>query len=667
MRLPDDLRAQADAQILHELRVHQVELEMQNEELRRAHLELDLARARYFDLYDLAPVGYCTLNEKGLIVQANLAAVSLLGTTRSMLMGSALSRAVNPDDQTTLHALLRRLLETGERQSAELRLLREGAPWFWAHVVVSLAQNEAGEPERRVVISDVSDRKEAEAARREGETRYRDLFSRASDGILLCGLDGKVVDVNESFARMHGWTVEELAHQNLATVEPELAAVSPARLASMSRGELLTYEMKHSRRGGPSFWVEASISEVKVGGATLVLGFYRDITERKRLQAGVAQNDRLASMGLLAAGVAHEINSPLAYVLSNVETLIEELPPLIAEAQPTASARLGELLERADAALEGSHRIKKISRALGAFARAEREVMEPVDVNRALEMALTLAGNEIKYRARLIKDLSPLPPVLASEGKLTQVFVNLLINAAQAIIEGHAEQNAITVCSWARGEEVFVEVSDTGKGIAPEDLERVFEPFFTTRSLGGGTGLGLAICRNIMTELAGELSVSSVPGIGTRFLVRLVVSRAPMHQAMPAAMVRGPSARGRVLVVDDEPQIRNAMRRLLGREHEVVTAGSGREAQEILETDLRFHVILCDLMMPQMTGMELHAWLTGHAPALARRVVFVSGGAFTPNASAYLESVDNLELGKPVEPTELRMVVAKFVATPLEA
>lgn len=637
---------------------------MQNEELRRAHVDLDLARARYFDLYDLAPVGYCTLSERGLVVQANLTAAGLLGLARTAVIGRAFTRFVDAPDQVTLHRLLQRLLDTGEHQSADLRFLREGASPFWAHLVISAAQNEAGEPERRVVLSDVSDRKEAEAARREGEQRYRDLFSRASDGICLFALDGRVVDVNESFARMHGWTVDELAHHDLLTVDPQRASLSAERLARLRSGDQLTFEVEHRHRAGQALWVEVSASQVQVGGEPRVLAFYRDVTERKRLQARLAQNDRLASMGLLAAGVAHEINNPLAYVLSNVESLAQELPSL--GVGPAERGHLDGLVEHAQGALEGSERIRKISRALSTFARVEREVMEPVELNRALEMAVTLAGNELKYRARLIKDLSPLPPVLASEGKLTQVFVNLLINAAQAIAEGHVEENTITVRSWSRDGQVFAEVADTGRGIAPENLERVFEPFFTTRQAGGGSGLGLALCKNLMAEFNGELSVTSVLGQGTRFLVRLAASAQALPPQSPAASLPAPAARGRILVVDDERLIREVMRRLLGRDHEVTTAASGQEAQALIQGGAHFDLVLCDLMMPEMSGMALHAWMTEHSPALARRVVFVSGGAFTPSASAYLESVDNLELHKPVDPAELRTVAARFVATPLE-
>ncbi len=396
-----------------------------------------------------------------------------------------------------------------------------------------------------------------------------------------------------------------------------------------------------------------------MGGLPRVLGFYRDITERKRLHAGLAQTDRLSSMGMLAAGVAHEINNPLAYVLENLEGLVQELPA--ARADP---ALFETLIERASAALEGAGRIKTISRSLSAFTRVERTELQSVDVNRALMRAATMAGNEIKYRAKLITELGTIPQVQASEGRLTQVFLNLIMNAAQAISEGHVADHRITLRTWAEAQHVFAEVSDTGHGMPPETLARVFEPFFTTKPVGEGSGLGLSICKTIITELGGEVRVESTPGQGTRFVVQLAAQ--PAVAPSPAAALptsAAPVARCRILVVDDEPSIRRMMQRLLSSDHEVVTAASGVEARRLLEVDSKFDIVLCDLMMPEMTGMELHAWLAIHVPRLARRVVFISGGAFTPNAAAYLERLDNLELAKPFEPAELQRLVATLMNT----
>ena len=220
--------------------------------------------------------------------------------------------------------------------------------------------------------------------------------------------------------------------------------------------------------------------------------------------------------------------------------------------------------------------------------------------------------------------------------------------------------------TWAAGGDVFAEVSDTGTGIAPENLERIFEPFFTTKKAGKGSGLGLAICKTLIGEFGGDLRVESELGKGTRFVVRLPVRDGEpddLEDPSPAAQApRGPSVRGRVLVVDDEASIRAVVSRLLRADHEVVTAASGREAQALLSKDGGFDLILCDLMMPELSGMELHAWLATHDPALAKKMVFVSGGAFTPRASEYLARLENLQLAKPFDQDKLRQLAGELVA-----
>ena len=445
---------------------------MQNEELRRTQVELEMVRARYFDLYDLAPVGYCTLDEDGLIIQANLTAVSLLGLTRMMVMGRAFFRVVHKDDQVALHSFLKRVHDSGDRRSTELRLMRGDGSQFWAQLVVSSSIGEAGAIERRVVISDVTARKTAEEDRREGEARYRDLFSLASDGIMLCALNGTVVEANEVFARLHGTRPEALVGTNLKALGTGTLELGPDQKKRLERGERFTFEVEHQDQSGRLVSLEASISQVLVGGLPRVLGFYRDITERNQLHASLAQNDRLASMGMLAAGVAHEINNPLAYVMASLESLAHDLPGL--RENP---ALLDELVERSEAAFEGAGRIKTISRSLGAFSRVERFELGSVDVNLALERAITMANHEIKYRAKLVTDFAVVPPVQASEGRLTQVFLNLIMNAAQAISEGHVAENTITVRTWARGPDVFAEVRDTGQGMSLETQARIFDLF----------------------------------------------------------------------------------------------------------------------------------------------------------------------------------------------
>jgi signal transduction histidine kinase len=269
---------------------------------------------------------------------------------------------------------------------------------------------------------------------------------------------------------------------------------------------------------------------------------------RLTYQSQLAQAERLSSVGLLAAGVAHEIKNPLALALTNVEWLVEDLPPLLEQSRILRQGVIDEFgAKRADRllsevgdlgddellqdmtqctknVLDSMRRVRTIVRDLGTFSRNDEGQLSRVSLVEVMERALTLAYNEIKYRARLTRDFKQAPPVLANEGRLSQVFLNLLVNAAHAIDEGDPENNEIRVRLWHEGEEVITEVEDTGKGIAPADLPYLFEPFFTTKEKGVGTGLGLYISNNIVTALGGRLEVESLLPHGTPFVVRLPIA-----------------------------------------------------------------------------------------------------------------------------------------------
>jgi signal transduction histidine kinase len=424
-------------------------------------------------------------------------------------------------------------------------------------------------------------------------------------------------------------------------------------------------EWTFRRLSGEEFPASVVLKRMEIDGRMLVQATVRDETETKRLQARVGQSERLASMGLLAAGIAHEINNPLAYVLHNVETLAQDLPKLGAQPEMLEST-IEELSECAREALDGIGRIKQISSTLGAFARVEVSERGLVDLTRAIDCAVTMAFNQIKYRAGLVQNYLKDPAVWASEGKLSQVFLNLLINAAHAIVEGNVEKNSITVRTWAEGDDVFAEVADTGKGISPVTLTRIFEPFFTTKSATAGSGLGLSICKNILLEFGGDIRVESELGKGTRFIVRLPADKDAAHASLAVPSSEAPplaSVHGRILVVDDEPGIRRTLARLLRQQHTVVSAASGVEARAIIETDHNFDLILCDVMMPDMVGTALHEWVTAHCPMLAERMVFMSGGIFTPQVAAYLAEAGNLQIDKPFNAATLMRIVARRVAS----
>jgi signal transduction histidine kinase len=378
----------------------------------------------------------------------------------------------------------------------------------------------------------------------------------------------------------------------------------------------------------------------------------RRSTERQDVESRLAFADRMASVGTLAAGVAHELNNPLMYVLSNLRLTREELD----------SGQDAEWTERAkqqlDEAIQGAVRMQSIVRDLKTFSRADDERRSNVEVRRVLESSINICSNEIRHRAILERDLRETPPVEASESRLGQVFLNLLINAVQAMPERPVSANRITVRSYTDGEGfAVVEVVDNGTGIEPDRIQRIFEPFFTTKGISEGTGLGLSICRSILREIGGTIEAQSDLGHGATFVVRLPASkRLQLPHVTQAPTAIKPAARACVIVVDDEPLVGRSIRRAL-REHDVQVFSSGREAIERLCSDEPVDLVFCDLMMPEVSGMEVFGRVCARRPEMASRFVFMTGGAFTPQAREFLKDTPMLCLEKPFEVRQIRDLV----------
>jgi two-component system cell cycle sensor histidine kinase/response regulator CckA len=697
----DTRTGEQEQRVLQELRTHQLELQAQNAELRHAEMELARSRARYVELYDQAPVGYLTLDEQGSILDANSTAGQLFGVPRNALLGQRIGLFVHGDDRELLHTHRSRLFLSGDPQVWELRMVRADGTVFWTRMEARMATGPDGGTRRwRAVASDITDRKRADEAIKESEARHRILFEKSQDALMtLAPPSWHFTSGNAATIAMFGVADEaDLISRTPWQYSPERQP--DGRSSGEKAKEMIEtavregthfFDWTHRRPSGEEFAATVLLTRIELGGQTVLQATVRDETDKAKLQARAAQADRLASIGMVAASVAHEVNNPLAYVLYNLDSLTEELPRLAALVQRCSAeleqrvgaeqfaaivgpgrellqkAALDDMVSRCAEALSGIRRIREVSRALGTFERIGRTDHSRVDVNRAVEQAAGMAQNQIKFRARLVKQLGSVPDVMASEGKLTQVFLNLLVNAAQAIDEGNAANHQIVIRTSTESHGgVLAEVVDSGSGIAAENLERIFEPFFTTKPIGEGSGLGLSICRNIITEFGGTMSVQSAPGRSTTFSIHLpqIAVAKPPPERVPSRPLRAtPVLRGRILVVDDEEAICRTMERLLGRKHEVITAVSATHAREILRTDRAFDLILCDMMMPDMSGMELHAFVDAQDHELAGRFVFVTGGAFTPTASRYLANVGNRRIEKPFDITELEHLVARAIAT----
>jgi nitrogen-specific signal transduction histidine kinase/CheY-like chemotaxis protein len=374
----------------------------------------------------------------------------------------------------------------------------------------------------------------------------------------------------------------------------------------------------------------------------VVLAF-RDVTAQKELQDQLLLSDRMVSLGTLAAGVAHEINNPLAALIGNLDVLMSEL----------SRPREGVLPASVDDVLhdirEAAEQVRLIVKDLKLFSRGDEESRGPVDVQRLLDSSARLARNEVRHRARLIKDWHAVPAVIANEARLGEVFVNLIVNAAQAIPEGRADDNEIRLCTRVadRGR-VAIEIRDTGVGIPPEILGRIFDPFFTTKPIGVGTGLGLSICHRIVAELGGDIIVESARGRGTCFRVLLPAADAGRAASnLPAARQERKGRRASLLVIDDEALVRAFIARALADEHDITVEACAEDGLQRIENGQRFDAILCDVMMPQMTGIEFYQVLSVIEPEQAARIGFITGGAFTGGTQRFLDSTPNQKLEKP--------------------
>ncbi|MCA9645556.1 MAG: response regulator [Polyangiaceae bacterium] len=365
-----------------------------------------------------------------------------------------------------------------------------------------------------------------------------------------------------------------------------------------------------------------------------------DISSRKSIEGKLREADRMAAVGTLAAGVAHEVNNPLAYIIANLSFAEEKL---------RHSPDQEEALEAVVEAHQGIQRVRQVVSDLKTFTHDDQKP-QSVLVAKVIQATVKIASAQIRHRARLEVTAGRNARVLATETRLSQVLLNLLVNAAQAVPEDR--EGRIAISSRVEGAEVWLEVSDNGTGIPAELVDRIMDPFFTTKPVGVGTGLGLSVCKNIVESYQGTLEVDSHLGVGTTMRIRLPLHKSGGSVASMKATPRKHGPKRRVMIIDDDPMILRSLKRVLNG-HDLTLMSGGSEALAHLAEDQSFDIILCDLMMPGVTGMDVYKQLSQVAPDLARRIVFLSGGAVTPQAQRLLQEAPNRRYEKPLSPAEL--------------
>ncbi len=357
------------------------------------------------------------------------------------------------------------------------------------------------------------------------EQRHQQLFTHATDALIFVDSRQRVVDANARARAAFGYSADELVGMDLSALSLD---VSRHVMPTADNREQSSMEGSFTRKDGTSFPADIWLSGFDWRGESHVMISVRDVTERKAYEAQLMLADRLASAGTLASGAAHEINNPLTSVELTLAWLSRHLPSPGHCVDVAEAAALQRALKRAE---DGCERVAAIVRDLKTFSRGEENHLDAVDVREVMDATISIAQHEIRDRARLLVHYGDVEAVQANESRLGQVFLNLVINAAQAIPPSDPDHNSIRIDIDMHGDDVVVEVSDTGSGIAPESLPRIFDPFFTTKPPGVGTGLGLFVCRNIVNAFDGSLAVQSRQGEGTTFRVAIPTRRPPPRLA----------------------------------------------------------------------------------------------------------------------------------------
>ncbi len=891
---PQAIRTMVPANIqklIHELNVHQIELEIQNAELHRVQLELQEARDKYLNLYDFAPMGYFTLGRNSLIIDVNLAGSELLGSEKHRLIGAQFTASISPDSQDAFYFHCREVLKTGIEGNCELEMLKADGTLFLAQLIsIAMPKKDGNISHYRTAVIDITERRQAERTLRESEANYRELansisdvffgmdkdlrytywnkasekltgtiakdalgkhlydifpadeatqraervyrevlktkqsrrfinhcpindrdfwFSigvyptetgisvfvsditenmqmeealrkseskystlveKGNDGIVVIqdGLfrfanfrmvemagfsldetlgrpfidfiapdykalvmnlyrarmsgkevpnkyeaaivtkdgreisveinaslieyeskpadlafirditerkrveqlfrdlfetsmigiyiaqDGKFHLANRQFQKLVGYTEEELLNKDplLIVFPDDREMVRKSAISMLKRNCFDAYEYRYITKSGEVRWVAEVVASIDYFGKRATLGSFMDTTGTKKIEEQILTTSKLASIGELAAGVAHEINNPLTGIIGYAQLLT---------ARQDVSTDIKEDLSKI---YEESQRAVKIVQNLLRFAHHYQPDRSYVDINELIQRTLELRSYELRTsNIELVTKLTPnLPWVLADYNQLQQVFMNIIVNAEQAIAEVK-HQGKITVATDTVGDCVRIISADSGPGISEENISKIFDPFFTTKPVGSGSGLGLSVCHGIISQHGGRIYAESKSGEGATFFIELpvaTVAEADIEKGEVTVKEKKrhqPKNGKNILVIEDESAIREVLKRALAAEgYQVDITTDGKTGIAMMQKK-PYDLYIVDLKMPGMGGSELYRIVNKKHPAEAEKIVFITGDTITPETHDFLVATGRPYLSKPFEHAELLKLV----------
>lgn len=596
------------------------------------------------------------------IVFASERAASMLGREVEELVGESGFIGVPPEDLARIAPIVADAAQGEDRPlKFETALLRADGARVPTEVALSFVEHR---DETLVVafLTDVSVRRDAIAALESSRRGFSQLVEGAPEAVWILGRDG-LLYANPAAVKLFGYdTLDEVLGSDPRTfAHPDEAATITSRARAMFQEgkQLPPHEYRVRRRDGAQLVLEVSSIVMEYEGKPAILSFGRDVTERKRIELALLKADRLAALGLLAGGMAHAINNPLSYVLLDLAHVSKRLPRLASEPD-----LIEDTVARLKEAYQGADRIARVVRRMRAFSRVDERARGSIDVRLVLDAALELVGHEIRHRGRLVTDYHEVPPVEASEAHLEQVFLHLLVHAAQALPEGESSEVRIEVRC---GDDGFVVVAMTvvGQQMDRDELQRAFEPFYVSEA-DRGTKIGLPFCHAVVTSLGGTL-VAESDQHATTFRMALPAGEPdPDAPASSTAQLfpEGAERRARILVVDDDPGIGSALRVALEEAHAVTCTTSALEARDMLLAGETFDVVFCDVMMPDLDGEKLHAAVREARPEQADRFVFMTAGVTRPTVAKFITGSGMRRLDKPFTTASVRDLVRRVVSDP---
>ena len=529
---------------------------------------------------------------------------------------------------------------------------------------------------------------------KEATLMFRQTFENIADVVCTFDNEMKFTSVSPSITTNFGYSPEELIGKTFKEkniIHPDDIEKALKEFIEVLKGKTLrNLQYRIFAKDRSERTISLSGSPLGKGGKCKGVAIVvNDITESKQVEEmkrGLAHADRLMVIGQLAAGVAHEINNPAAYVMANISNLgkaisdLKEIHNTMRDSvefdEPERMKEKMQLVlgsgdfyktiseseEVIKETLEGVNRIRSIVKDLRIFSRLEEDRLEYTSINEIIDVAANMTFNEVKYKARLEKNYSKLPQIVADKGKLAQVIVNMLLNSAQAITKGSINENKIRISTRTENQEILITIEDTGCGIPENIIGSIFEPFFTTKPKEMGTGLGLALCADIIHKHNGKITIRNTSEKGTCIEISLPLESA-LSKKGPVTQKEFAMAHNRrtILLIDDETLLLKAYKRYLESDYFVITKESAEAAFELLEKEKNIDLILCDVIMPGMSGVDFYKKLKNEMPMLAKRLIFCSGSGFGSSSREIRDIYDNVFIEKPISMLKLKECIEREI------